>query len=285
MGAVTSSPSPAPSNVSSTGATVGTGVASSSSIPIPANTNVAAVGSAAAAAVAAYTQANSFTAPSLIALGQSVGGAVSSAPQTSIAVGAAIAVPAFSTLSGANVGTLVEGMATALPGFAGLGALASALYLATTTAVGPSDDSAVHSLGLGIVSPAAELPDDVGEVTDAVGEGEPAKVVPNPYGKKGGPAHQAGVAEALADLTKKYEDDPNIKVKTEVRVDTPDGQKKSRYLDVGAIDIDQDDVVAGVQVGRQTIGGIPVARERQARDDIVEAKPGLPVDFLPIKNK
>jgi hypothetical protein len=39
---------------------------------IPANSNVASVGSAAAAAVAAYTQGTSMTAPSLIALGQSV---------------------------------------------------------------------------------------------------------------------------------------------------------------------------------------------------------------------
>jgi len=225
------------------------------------------------------------TAPSLIALSQSVGAAVSSAPQTSVAAGAAIAIPASSTLSGANVGTLVERMATALPGFAGLGALASAFYLSTTSAVGPDDDSAARSLGLGIVSPAAKLPDDVGdvgEVADAVGEGEPAKVVPNPYGKKGGPAHQAGVAEALADLTKKYIDDPTVKVETEVKVDTPEGEKQTRYLDVGVTGGDPIQIVEGIQVGRQTQAGIPVARERRALSDILGAQPSLPVGFLPI---
>jgi hypothetical protein len=249
---------------------------------LPANSNVASVGGAAAAAVAAYTQGSSMTGPSLIALAQSVGVGVGSAAQPSIAAGAAIALPA--AVGGADAGALLQGLATAIPSFAGLGALASVFYLASTSPVGAGDDSLAHALGLGVTLPAAKLPDDAANIAGAIGEEEPAKAVPNPDGRRGGPAHQAGVAEAIADLTQKYIDDPTVKVGTEVKVDTPDGEKKTRYLDVGVTGGDPVRIVEGVQVGKQTQAGIPVARERRALSDILGAQPSLPVGFRPINN-
>jgi len=281
VGAVTSTPSPASSNVASTGASVGAGGSSSPSISSPANSNVASSGSVAAAAAAAYTQSQPVTAPSLLALGLGVGASAASTPPTSIASGAAIAIPATG-FAGGNTSALINSIAAAIPGIVGLGALASAFYLAATVPAGPSDDLLAHSLGLGVVSPAAKLPKDAGKDAGGVGEEEPAKVVPNPYGKKGGPAHQAGVEEAMSDLEKKYEGSGGVTIETEVQVVTPDGEKGSRYLDVGALAGNPQKVIEGVQVGRQTNAGIPVARERRALDDIAKAAPDVPVDFRPL---
>jgi RHS repeat-associated protein len=95
------------------------------------------------------------------------------------------------------------------------------------------------------------------------------RFTPSPNGRRGGPAHQAGVKRAVADLASKYANDPRgIQIRTEVKVMTTGGQKPTRFLDVAAVDR-AGRVVEGIQVGRMTAGGFPVARERVALSDIV----------------
>jgi RHS repeat-associated protein len=89
------------------------------------------------------------------------------------------------------------------------------------------------------------------------------KTAPNPYGKKGGPAHQNKVNEVAADIK-----DRGLKVGKEHMVPTPGGHKEKRFVDVVAIDPGTKNVVEMHQVGRQTKGGNPVSREVKALDDI-----------------
>lgn len=62
-------------------------------------------------------------------------------------------------------------------------------------------------------------------------------------------------------------------------VETPNGEKGKRFVDVVGKN-EKGEVVEMHQVGRQTKGGEPVARERRALDDIEEAKKKRP-DFHP----
>ncbi|MDR2453024.1 MAG: HINT domain-containing protein [Bifidobacteriaceae bacterium] len=87
---------------------------------------------------------------------------------------------------------------------------------------------------------------------------------PNPYGKKGGPAHQDEVARVAQDI-----DARGLGVKTEYRIMTPGGQKGSRWVDVVGIDKQTGQVAELHQVGKQTVRSqVPVARERAAIADI-----------------
>ncbi len=86
---------------------------------------------------------------------------------------------------------------------------------------------------------------------------------PNPYGKVGGPAHQAGVQDVVSDIESR-----GLTAQQEVRFETPGGIKNSRYADVGAYDA-EGNLAEVHQVGRQTMGGLPVARERGALVDIM----------------
>jgi RHS repeat-associated protein len=110
---------------------------------------------------------------------------------------------------------------------------------------------------------------------------ESEKRPPNPNGRKGSPEHQAEVGKAEQELRDKYANDPNIEVQTEVRVRTPGGDKENRYLDVAAVDKRTGEVVEGVQVGKQTQAGNPVAREQRAIQDVNKASPGTDVSFRP----
>jgi hypothetical protein len=65
--------------------------------------------------------------------------------------------------------------------------------------------------------------------------------------------------------------DRGLDTQREYMVDTPDGEKTRRYVDVVGKDPLTGDVVEMHQVGRQTKGGLPVARERRALDDIERA--------------
>jgi RHS repeat-associated protein len=89
-----------------------------------------------------------------------------------------------------------------------------------------------------------------------------AKTPPNPWGKKGGPAHQAKVAEVADDIASR-----GLEPVLEHRVKTPGGSKQTRYVDVVGKDA-KGNVVEMHQVGKQTKGAQPVARERRALDDI-----------------
>ncbi len=92
------------------------------------------------------------------------------------------------------------------------------------------------------------------------------KLVPNPYGKKGGPAHQAKVDDVVASIEGRA-----LTAQKEVRIDTPGGSKQKRYANVVARDANGK-IVEIHQVGKQTKGGQPVSRERRAIDDIERAK-------------
>lgn len=94
------------------------------------------------------------------------------------------------------------------------------------------------------------------------------KTVPNPYGKNGGPAHQEVVESIVMDIESR-----GLKARKEYRVDTPEGKKSRRYVDVVAEDKDGN-VVEMHQVGKQTRKGKPIARERVAIEDIANAPGG-----------
>ena len=92
-----------------------------------------------------------------------------------------------------------------------------------------------------------------------------AKGPPNPYGKAGGPEHQATVGEVAQDIQSR-----GLTPQQEYKVDTPGGTKGTRYVDV--VGVDQNGNVTEMhQVGRQTQGGNPVSREVKALDDIENA--------------
>ena len=83
----------------------------------------------------------------------------------------------------------------------------------------------------------------------------------NPYGKKGGPAHQNKI-NALDD----FYSSRGYNVSREVPVNTSGGFKSKRFADL---------MVNGkgenfyVQVGKATKGGLPVAREIRALKDLI----------------
>ncbi|MEZ4315289.1 MAG: hypothetical protein R3F14_45315, partial [Polyangiaceae bacterium] len=94
---------------------------------------------------------------------------------------------------------------------------------------------------------------------------KPARAVPNPHGRKGGLAHQGKVKEVASQIKER-----GLEPREEHGVRTPAGAKGSRYVDVIAEDANKK-VVEMHQIGRQTKGGQPVAREVQAMDDIENA--------------
>lgn len=101
-----------------------------------------------------------------------------------------------------------------------------------------------------------------------------AKKVPNPNGKKGGPEHQAKVDEVAKQVEEK-----GLTVEKELKIDTPTGEKGSRFVDVAGRD-ESGNVVEMHQVGKQNKGGTPVSREVRAMDDI-ETATGERPDFHP----
>jgi len=96
-------------------------------------------------------------------------------------------------------------------------------------------------------------------------EKDVAKDVPNPFGKKGGPEHQAKVEEVQNDIESR-----GLEAQKEKKIETPGGNKDTRYADVVAKD-SKGNVVEVHQVGRQTQEGLPVSRERKAIQDIGNA--------------
>lgn len=125
----------------------------------------------------------------------------------------------------------------------------------------------------------------VGGALLAVGVTTTEKTVPNPNGRKGDGDHQAGVDAAERELQTKYKDAPGVDVKREVKVDTPNGSKGARYLDVGAVGGEPERVIEGTQVGRTTKAGIPVSRERDALRDIARDAPWIDLGFRDSKAK
>lgn len=92
----------------------------------------------------------------------------------------------------------------------------------------------------------------------------------NPYGRKGGPAHQNKIHEIGDNL-----ETQGYTVTYEYKVNTPGGVKNTRYVDIYATDGTN---TIAVQVGRNTSGGIPVSRERKALQDLLKA--GIDAFFI-----
>jgi hypothetical protein len=61
--------------------------------------------------------------------------------------------------------------------------------------------------------------------------------------------------------------DRGLKTQREYKIDTPNGEKSSRYVDVVGKDANGN-VVEMHQIGKQTKAGEPVAREKRALDDV-----------------
>jgi len=118
-----------------------------------------------------------------------------------------------------------------------------------------------------------------GEVGDKEGEIQTEKSVPNPNGKKGSPAHQDVVNHAAAQM-----EQDGYSVDFEVKVNTPGGNKETRYVDV--VGTKEGSPTRYVQVGVQNKGGAPVSRELKALDDINKALGlGGSAEFWPYKIK
>ena len=92
----------------------------------------------------------------------------------------------------------------------------------------------------------------------------------NPYGKKGGPAHQNKILEISDNL-----ESQGYTIINEYMVNTPGGVKNTRYIDIFATDGTN---TIAVQVGRSTRRGIPVSRERKALQDLLNA--GIDAFFI-----
>ena len=85
------------------------------------------------------------------------------------------------------------------------------------------------------------------------------RLVPNPNGRLGSPAHQQKVDEVARDVKSR-----GLTVKKEFLVKTPGGHKERRFADVAGLDPDTGELVELHQVGVTTKRGLPIARERGA---------------------
>jgi RHS repeat-associated protein len=100
--------------------------------------------------------------------------------------------------------------------------------------------------------------------------------VPNPHGKMGGVAHQGKVAEVVKDVESR-----GLRAVQEYKVDTPGGNKGTRFIDVAGVDPKTGRPVEFNQVGRSKVDGSAIARERKAISDVNTAKPDIPVKYHP----
>jgi RHS repeat-associated protein len=91
------------------------------------------------------------------------------------------------------------------------------------------------------------------------------KKVPNPNGKNGDAAHQETIGKAEKDMQ-----DRGLATQREFKVETPGGEKSSRFVDVVGKDA-EGNVVEMHQAGKQTQAGNPVARETRALNDVQNA--------------
>ncbi len=99
---------------------------------------------------------------------------------------------------------------------------------------------------------------------------------PNPHGKLGGPAHQAEIKKIT-----RYLKDNKIAYRTEFKINTPNGYKPYRLIDLAAFDSEGNPMIF-YQVGKGTMSNIPVIRERRAITDIFEYSGyEIPIIFIP----
>jgi hypothetical protein len=91
-------------------------------------------------------------------------------------------------------------------------------------------------------------------------------------------AHQKTIDQQEAKLKK----DGFTETRREVKVNTPNGEKSKRYIDLEGKNPKTGEVKQ-IQVGKQNKNGTPVARERRAINDIKTAT-GKKPDFVPYNN-
>ena len=94
---------------------------------------------------------------------------------------------------------------------------------------------------------------------------------PNPNGRKGGPAHQNTIQREKQKL-----EATGFNTHTENKVDILNGYKSKRFTDLMGT---KGKETIHIQVGKATKGGIPVARERRALEDLLKA--GIDAIFVP----
>ena len=174
-------------------------------------------------------------------VGFGVGGLVSGLP----GLGGAIAGGALSGVAASGAGQVTANLLTpCTPWHSGL-----ALAMATGGVTGGIAGGVGYGIGRLVRPAAAEA---------AAGN------VPNPFGRLGGPAHQAKVAEIERDIRFR-----GFRPKTEFHVPTPGGVKGDRFVDVAALDPLSRQPVEFHQVGQLKASGFPVAREMRAILDIL----------------
>ena len=132
-------------------------------------------------------------------------------------------------------------------------------------------------LGCGLSLAAPPLPKVAPPVPDktAITKAQP----PNPNGRKGGDAHQAKVEEVAKDVKAR-----GLRAEKEQVINTPEGSKSKRFVDVAGINESTEEIEEMHQVGVQTKKGQPVAREKEALDDIEKATGKRP-QFHPYNKK
>jgi RHS repeat-associated protein len=128
------------------------------------------------------------------------------------------------------------------------------------------DPSGKLATGVEVLGMAAQLKAK-GKASPKVNVQGKGSKVPNPWGKKGGPAHQKKVKEVKKDIESR-----GLEAVEELPVPTPKGAKKKRFIDVAGVDPKTKRVKEMHQVGKQTTKGKkPVSRERKAIEDVEKA--------------
>jgi hypothetical protein len=192
-------------------------------------------------------------------------------------------IDAGKIVAGAVVGAVVGGtLGAAAPALTTYGTVAVAQVQTTAVAAAAAHPTAAAAVG-GLVETAVECAMTgggcgkadyaVGAVT--AGVAHRLSTPPNPNGRNGGENHQMmvdGIAGELADR--------GMLVVREFYVPTSGGNKNSRFVDIAGLDPKTMQPIELHQVGRQTRGGLPVARERYAIDDIQNTI-GINADFHP----
>jgi hypothetical protein len=103
----------------------------------------------------------------------------------------------------------------------------------------------------------------------------------NPNGKKGSPLHQEVQDMESVKTKAEFKNQPNVIVREETPVSTPEGAKKHRVADVAAYTVDNKGIkfYKIVQIGKTNKDGKPVKREQEAIDDI-EKHTDIRVTFI-----
>ena len=108
------------------------------------------------------------------------------------------------------------------------------------------------------------------------------RIVPNPYGSRGGPAHQAKVKQRIEELKRQGHEHLAGGELSEEIVKVKDGQKSYRRPDITTADSDGN--IHRENVGLQNKKGEPLSREKKALDDIERATGSRP-GFTPYNNQ